>query len=136
MKNSKYFISIHMSKNTNIYTSCWVYIQIHSFKKYVKINTTWKKSFFPKVLSKHASWPFHWLTTYFGKKRKENKYKVEKHHIYIYIYTTQWWHYTISLILFIKKKKTHTKQYYLMTVQLNKEKSNSNLKNTKKLPES
>ena len=37
---------------------------------------------------------------------------------------------------FYKKKKTHTKQYYFKTVQLNKEKSNSNLKNTKKLPES
>ena len=84
MKNSKCLISIDMSKNTNIYTTCWVYIQAHSFEKYAKINTTWKKSFFPKVLSKHVSWPFHWLTTYFGKKKKkkENKYKVEKHHIY------------------------------------------------------
>ena len=83
MNNSKYFISIHMSKNTNIYTTCWVYIQTHSFKKYEKINTAWKYSFFPKVLSKHASRPFHWLTTYFEKKKmeKENKYKVEKHHI-------------------------------------------------------
>ena len=136
MKILKYFISIHISKNTNIYTTCWIYIRTHGFKKYAKINTTWKKSFFLNVLSKHTSRPFHWLTTYFGKKRKENKYKVEKHHIYIYIYTTQWWQYTLSLILFIKKKKTHTKQYYLKTVQLNKEKSNSNLKNTKKLPES
>ena len=70
-------------KKQKYYTTCWVYIQTHSFKKYTKINTTWKKSFFPKVLSKHASQPFHWLTTYFGKKKK---YKVEKHHIY----TTQW----------------------------------------------
>ena len=109
MKNSKYFLSIYMSKNKNIYTTCWVYIQTYNFKKYAKINTTWKKSFFPKR-------PFHWLTTYFGKKkkkRKENKYKVEKHHIY----TTQWHQYTPSLIL---NKKTHTKQYYLKTVQLNK----------------
>ena len=69
---------------------------------------------------------------FWGKKeKKENKYKVEKHHIC----TTQWHQYTPSLIL-LKKKKTHTKQYYLKTVQLNKEKSNSNLKNTKKLPES
>ena len=113
MKNSKYFLSIYMSKNKNIYTTCWVYIQTHNFKKYAKINTTWKKSFFPKVLYKHASRPFHWLTTYFGKKRKENKYRVEKHHIY----TTQWHQYTPSLIL---NKKTHTKQYYLKTIQLNK----------------
>ena len=126
MNNLKYFISVHMSKNTNIYTTCWIYIQTHSFKKYAKINTTWKKGFFPKVLSKHASRPFHWLTTYFGKKKE---HKVEKDHIY----TTQWQQYTPPLIL---KKKTHTKQYYLKTVQLNKEKSNSNLKNTKKLPES
>ena len=85
MKNSKYFLSIYMSKNKNIYTTCWVYIQTHNFKKYAKINTTWKKSFFPKVLYKHASRPFHWLTTYFGKKikEKENKSKVEKYHIYI-----------------------------------------------------
>ena len=102
MKNSKYFISIYMSKNKNIYTTCWVYIQTHNFKKYAKINTTWKKSFFPKVLYKHASRPFHWLTTYFGKKRKEkeNKSKVEKYHIY----TTQWQEYTPSLIL---KKNTY-----------------------------
>ena len=113
MKILKYFISIHMSKNTNIYTTCWIYIQTHSFKKYTKISKTWKKSFFPKVLSKHASRPFHWLTTYFGKKRKENKYKVEKHHIYIYIYTTQWWQYTLSLILFIKKKKNTYKTILL-----------------------
>ena len=44
--------------------------------------------------------------------------------------------YTIIDSFYKKKKKTHTKQYYLKTVQLNKEKSNSNLKNTKKLPES
>ena len=69
--------------------------------------------------------------------KKEKKISIKlKNIIYIYIYTTQWWQYTLSLILFIKKKKTHTKQYYLKTVQLNKEKSNSNLKNTKKLPES
>ena len=35
MKNLKYSISICMSKNTNIYTTCWVYIQSHSCKKYV-----------------------------------------------------------------------------------------------------
>ena len=36
------------------------------------------------------------------------------------LYTTQGHQYTPSLIL----KKTHTQQYYLKTVQLNKEKSN------------
>ena len=117
MKNSKYFISIHMSKNINIDTTSWVYIQTHNFKKYAKINTTWKKSFFLKVLSKHASRPFHWLAIYFGKKEKENKYEVEKHHIYntmTPIYT----------IIDSKKGNTHTQQYYLKTVQLKKEKSN------------
>ena len=55
------------------------------------------------------------------RKEKENKSKVEKYHIY----TTQWQEYTPSLILKKKKKKkTHTKQYYVKTVQLNKEKSN------------
>ena len=47
---------------------------------------------------------------------EKKKHKVEKDHIY----TTQWQQYTPPLIL----KKTHTKQYYLKTVQLNKEKSN------------
>ena len=115
MKNSKYFLSIYMSKNKNIYTTCWVYIQTHNFKKYAKINTTWKKSFFPKVLYKHASRPFHWLTTYFGKKikEKENKYEVEKHHIYN----------TMTPIFTItnsKKTHTHTHYYYLKTVQIKK----------------
>ena len=53
----------------------------------------------------------------FWKNRKENKYKVEKHHIYntmTPIYT----------IIDSKKKKKHIKQYYLKIVQLNKEKSN------------
>ena len=102
MKILKYFISIHMSKNTNIYTTCWVYIQTHSFEKYAKINRAWKKSFFPKVLSKHVSQPFHWLTTYFGKKKKKISIKLKN-----IIYTTQWHQYTPSLIL-KKKKNTYT----------------------------
>ena len=109
MKNSKYFISIHMSKNTNIYTSCWVYIQIHSFKKYAKINTTWKKSFFQKVLYKHASRPFHWLTTYFGKK-KEKKKKISlklKNIIYIQHNDKNIHHHW-----FLKKKKKKKKNTY------------------------
>ena len=47
---------------------------------------------------------------------KKKKHKVEKDHTY----TTQWQQYTTI----DSKKKTHTKQYYLKTVQLNKEKSN------------
>ena len=111
MKNSKYFISIYMSKNKNIYTTCWVYIQTHNFKKYAKINTTWKKSFFPKVLYKHASRPFHWLTTYFGKKikEKENKSKVEKYHIYI-----QHNDKNINHHWFLKKKKKNTYKTILL----------------------
>ena len=102
MKNLKYFISIHMSKNTNIYTACWIYLQTHSFKKYAKTNTTWKKSFFPKVFSKHVHDHFIDLPPILEKKeKKENKYKVEKHHIY----TTQWHQYSPSLIL---KKNTYT----------------------------
>ena len=52
---------------------------------------------------------------FWKKKEKENKYKVEKHHIYntmTPIYTT-----------IDSKKKTYIKQYNLKTVQLNKEKS-------------
>ena len=108
MKILKYFISIHMPKNTNIYTTCWIYIRTHGFKKYAKINTTWKKSFFLNVLSKHTSRPFHWLTTYFGKKRKENKYKFEKHHIYIYI------HYTMTTIYIIIDSKKNTYKTILL----------------------
>ena len=101
MKILKYLISICMSKNTNIYTTFWVYIQSHNFKKYAKINAIWKKSFFLKVLSKHASRPFHWLTTYFGKIEKKISIKLKN-----IIYTTQWHQYTPSLIL-KKKKKTY-----------------------------
>ena len=98
MKNLKYFISIHMSKNTNIYTTCWVYIQTHSFKKYAKINTTWKKvssrRCYPSMLHDHFIDlpPIYHL---FWKK----KYKVEKHHIY----STMTPIHTI-----IDSKKTHT----------------------------
>ena len=51
------------------------------------------------------------------KKKKENKYKVEKHHIYNTITP-------IYTIIDSKNTHTHTHQYYLKTVQLNKEKSN------------
>ena len=99
MKILKYLISICMSKNTNIYTTFWVYIQSHNFKKYAKINAIWKKSFFLKVLSKHASRPFHWLTTYFGKIEKKISIKLKN-----IIYTTQWHQYILALIY----KNTHT----------------------------
>ena len=53
-----------------------------TFKHIVsKINTIWKKSFSQKVLSKHASQPFHCL---FWKKRE---YKVENIMTPIYIIT-------------------------------------------------
>ena len=126
MKNSKYFISIHMSKNINIDTTCWVYIQTHGFKKYEKINTTWKKSFFPKVLSKHASQPFHWLTTYFGKKKVCIKLKN-------IIYTTQWHQYTPSLILKKNLQKTIQLENYAIKQRKIKLKFKENQKITWKL---
>ena len=54
------------------------------------------------------------------KKRKKNKYKVEKHHIY----NTMTPIYTII----DSKKKTHTKQYYLKIVQLNQKKKKNQIK--------
>ena len=54
------------------------------------------------------------------KKKKENKYKVEKHHIYNTMTPN-----TPSLFIKKKKKKTHTKQYYLKIVQLNQKKKSN-----------
>ena len=46
--------------------------------------------------------------------KKEKKISIKlKNIIYIYIYTTQWWKYTLSLILFIKKKKNTYKTILL-----------------------
>ena len=128
MKNLKYFISIHMSKNTNIYTACWIYLQTHSFKKYAKTNTTWKKSFFPKVFSKHVHDHFIDLPPILRKKkRNENKYKVEKHHICIYIYIHT--HNTmIAIYTIIDSKKKNTYKTILL--------EDCTIKRTKKLPES
>ena len=65
----KYLIPIDMSKNTDIYTTCWVYVQAHSLEKYAKINTS-KKSFFQKVSFEQASWTFHCISPILKKKRK------------------------------------------------------------------
>ena len=83
MKNSKYFILIHMSKNTNIYTTCWDYIQTHSFKKYEKNQYNMKEKFLPKGVIQACFTTISLTYHLFWEKKK---YKVEKHHIY----TTQW----------------------------------------------
>ena len=99
MKNSKYFILI--CQRTQIYTQLVEITFKHIVSKSMKkINTTWKKSFFPKVLSKHASRPFHWLTTYFGKIEKKISIKLKN-----IIYTRQWHQYTHHWLL---KKNTFT----------------------------
>ena len=69
---------------------------------------------YPSMLHDH----FIDLPPILEKKKKENKYKVEKHHIYNImtpIYT---------IIDSKKKKKAHIIQYYLKTMQLNKKKKN------------
>ena len=110
MKKSKYFISIDMSKNTDIYTYIYIYIYIYmqlvefTFKHIVsKINTIWKKSFSQKELSKHASQPFHCL---FWKKRE---YKVENIMTPIYIITNS------------KNTHTHTPTHPITTSRLYKQ---------------
>ena len=72
-----------------------------------------KEKFLPKsVIQAHfstISLTYH----LFCKKEEENKYKVEKHHIYN----------TMTPIFTItnsKKKKTYTHYYYLKTVQIKK----------------
>ena len=72
-----------------------------------------KEKFLPKsVIQAHfstISLTYH----LFWKKEEENKYKVEKHHIYN----------TMTPIFTItnsKKKNTHTHYYYLKTVQIKK----------------
>ena len=76
-----------------------------------------KEKFLPKsVIQAHfstISLTYH----LFWKKEEENKYKVEKHHIYNTITP-------IYTIIDSKNTHTHTHQYYLKTVQLNKENSN------------
>ena len=98
----KYFIALRMSKNTNIYITCWVYIQSHISKSMQKSIQHERKvssrRCYPNMLHDH----FIDLPPILEKKeKKENKYKVEKHHIY----TTQWHQYSPSLIL---KKNTYT----------------------------
>ena len=75
-----------------------------------------KEKFLPKGVIQACFTAISLTYHLFWENRKENKYKLEKHHIYktmTPIYT--------SLIV---KKKTHSQQYYLKTVQLNKENSN------------
>ena len=82
MKNSKYFISIHMSKNKNI-TQLVEFTFKHIVSKSIQKSIQHERKVssrrcYPSMLHNH----FIDLPLILGKK----KYKVEKHHIY----TTQW----------------------------------------------
>ena len=75
-----------------------------------------KEKFLPKGVIQACFTAISLTYHLFWENRKENKYKLEKHHIYK----------TMTPIYksLIVKKKTHSQQYYLKTVQLNKENSN------------
>ena len=108
MKKSKYFISIDMSKNTNIiyiyiyiYATCWVYIQAHSFENQYNM----EEKFLPKSVIQAC------FTTISLPMLEKKSIKLK----------TSWHQYTSSLIL---KTHTHTPTPLLLQDCTNKEKSN------------